>query len=340
MTGMPAALAFATPEGPPWCPARAGSGPWRPSRSSCRCRSPAARCSGWRRHRCTCRRRPRPSSGCSACRGPPSAAAGSCSTTRRRCSRLRRSRPAAARCRRRCRGACRGTAPTARAGRRDDRDGCHEQPKSSIHSCLSSSEPCVPSRNAQVSALGYTLLLETRCRSRGGSRRSGLIGSLRLRSITRSPARPGPSSGQPAGRVGQERLEGELGGAEQRGVHAERRRDDADQRARRRQGARSSSRSSGSATNGWIRPKRPPRTMSRGLKTLTRPPARSRASARPRRARCRAAGEPAAASRSTASTAVAPPPAGRPARRSSARLADLGLPAADRAAADTAARPD
>ena len=59
--------------------------------------------------------------------------------------------------------------------------------------------------------------------------------------------------------------------ADERRVDAEPGRHDPDHRARRGQACRSSSASSVSRTNGWIRPWRPPRTMSRGLRTLTRP---------------------------------------------------------------------
>ena len=87
------------------------------------------------------------------------------------------------------------------------------------------------------------------------------------------------------------------------------------------------------ATKGWIRPKRPPRTTSRGLRTLTSP-ASPMPSQRPTWSRAASAGgEPAAASASTASTAG--PAAGRrvPGQAQQGALADERLPAADRAAA-------
>ena len=81
-----------------------------------------------------------------------------------------------------------------------------------------------------------------------------------------------PAGREPAGRIGEQRLERELRRTEQRGVDPEHRRDDADQPARGRRAPAGRARARAPApTNGWIRPNRPPSTISSGLRMLTRP---------------------------------------------------------------------
>ena len=146
-------------------------------------------------------------------------------------------------------------------------------------------------------------------------------------------ARRGAGPSNQARRIVEDRLEGQLGGTEQRRVDAERRRHDLDERPRRGEGPpvelaldRSRRRTGGGGRSC------PPSTTRAGLSVLTRP-ASPIPSHRPTSARAASAvASPAAASARTASTAALPPSAGRPARTQQRLLADLRLPAADRAA--------
>ena len=273
---------------------------------------------GSRRRRCTCRRRPRRSSGCSACHGPPSAAAGSCSTTRRRCSRSRRpSRrpPLPRRARRGAASPCSSTLP----GRPRPRPRATANLLLIIAALSSSSGVHIESQGSECRALGY----HPPVRDRLTPYRQALTRRARRR------------RSEPRRRIGQERLERELGGAAQRRVDAELRRDDPHESARRREGATIELRLDDRErrTDGSARTARRARRAA-GSSRLTRP-ARPIPSQRPISSRApRAVGR---ARLGLAPGARRPRPgrrsAARPARRRSALLADLGLPAADRPAA-------
>ena len=134
-------------------------------------------------------------------------------------------------------------------------------------------------------------------------RRFGVDMVAARRVIRRSPGRRALRP-EPAGRIGQERLERELRGAEQRGVDAERRRDDPDERpgAPAGRAGRAPPRSTRRRT-GRIRPNRPAEDDEPRVQDVDQAgQADRRASDRRGRAPRAAAGPPAAASRRTAST--------------------------------------
>ena len=152
----------------------------------------------------------------------------------------------------------------------------------------------------------------------------------------------GVGSAEPGRRIGQQGIEGHLGRADERRVDAERRRDDADERARAPAGRTASSSASMRVRGraGSSRACGPPRMTSRGLRMFTRP-----ASPMPsQRPTCVEGGErrlvdrprPRAGRRRCRRDPRRP---GDPAQREQHALADLGLPAADRAAAARRRRP-
>ena len=173
------------------------------------------------------------------------------------------------------------------------------------------------------------------CRPHSRSSGRARSGTAAMSALTRSPAR-GSRRG-PTQAAGSASSGSKASSAAPRSgrVHAERGRDDPDERARRRQRPAVELRLEGAAIarDGSGRSS-PPRTTSRGLRTLTSP-ARPmpEPAARRRRGRPARRATPSAASRRTASTSARPPAVGRARRGEQGALADLGLPAADRAAA-------
>ena len=128
-------------------------------------------------------------------------------------------------------------------------------------------------------------------------------------SLRRSPARAQVATGDPGRRIGEERLERQLGGAEQRGVNAEGRGHDPDER-RRAQGAPVEL-GLQALDDERMDPAEPATQDDEpGSRTLTRP-ASPRPSQRPTwSSAASATADPRAASRRTASTSLRPPPSG------------------------------
>ena len=170
----------------------------------------------------------------------------------------------------------------------------------------------------RATPVGYRTRLQSRLHPSYSGRRNRRYRVIDAR-LRRSPARRGPvGAARPPDRRAAARRRARPRRAAGRRL-AEPCRHDPDERARRRQRAAVELRlEDRAATNGWIRPNRPPRTTSSGLRTLTRP---GQADAEPaadvveRGQRGGIAGGGLAQDRVDAPR---PPSAGRPARRRSA----------------------